>query len=68
MAQQAGPSYVVRTVGSSCCNPSINKSKVEQILNEMKLQGWEYVDLYIDSNFKCGCCCPEKAAIMIFKQ
>ena len=59
--------YVVRHVGSSCCNPSIDKKKLNDIINEMDGQGYEYVDLYLDMSYKCGCFCPDRAAVMIFK-
>lgn len=59
--------YVVRHVGSSCCNPSINKTKLAQIINEMDASGFDYVDLYLDTSYKCGCLCPDRAAVMIFK-
>lgn len=60
--------YTIRSVGTSCCNPSINKGKMEKILNEMQQQGYTYVDLYIDVTYKILIICPERAAIMIFKQ
>lgn len=59
--------YVVRHVGTSCCNPSINKNKLSEIVNEMDARGYDYVDLYIDMTYRCGCFCPDRAAVMIFK-
>ena len=68
MSQAMQSGYVIRSVGTSCCNPSINKGKMESILNEMQVQGFTFVELYIDVTYKCLCICPDRAAILIFQK
>ena len=68
MTQAMQSGYIIRTVGTSCCNPSINKGKMEQILNEMEAQGFIFVDQFIDVSYKCLCMCPDRSSVMIFKK
>ncbi|MFX0151211.1 MAG: hypothetical protein ACFFAJ_10550 [Candidatus Hodarchaeota archaeon] len=66
--EQIRTQYAIRTVGTSCCNPSINRNKLFDIIEEMNRQGFKYRDLYIDSTYRCGCMCPDRAAVIIFER
>ena len=58
--------YKIQVIDMSCCESAINPEKVEGVANRMQPQGYDLVQVYVDTTMSC--CGNKKSLIMIFRK
>ena len=57
--------YKIHVIDIACCNTEINPKDVETAANAMAAQGYDLVQVYVDSTQSC--CGSKKSLIMVFR-
>ena len=57
--------YKIQVIDLGCCESAINPEKAEAAANQMQSQGYELVQVYVDTTMSC--CGNKKSLIMIFR-